>query len=242
MGFFDGIKRLFVRGGDADALADVEAWARDEQFSFRALRGDAPGFVIDGELGIQPWRLDWGPSQHPCIDGQELRLRADLNLSSSLQALVIDRPLQLQLTQRMVDLYVDTAPAAVEPAAPPEMRWLVMHDELSGTELGALRDRFAGLSPDKAWLTSWLEGPLTMGLLSAPLAAGQPMLLMLSQARLTLRTRFISPRPEDLEAWVHLFQLAIRTARRAADAEPDLGHASTQPSMFTTSLGDDTRP
>lgn len=242
MGFFDGIKRLFVRGGDADALADIEAWARDEQFSFRPLRGDAPGFVIDGQLGIQPWRLDWGPSQHPCIHGPELRLRADLNLSSSLQALVLDRPLQAQLTQRMVDLYVDTAPVPVEHPTPPEMRWLVMHDELIVTELGALRDRFAGVSPDKVWLQSWLEGPLTMGLLSAPLVAGQPMLLMLSQARLTLRTGFSSPRPQDLDAWVHLFQLAIRTARRAADAEPDLGHASTQPSMFTTSLGDDTRP
>ncbi len=242
MGFFDGIKRLFTRGRDGDALADIETWARDEQFRFRALRGEAPGFVIDGQLGIQPWRLDWGPSQHPCIDGSELRLRADLNLSASLQALVLDRPLQAQLTQRMVDLYVDPAPSPVEHPAPPEMRWLVMHDELSGTDLGALRERFAGVSPDKAWLKSWLEGPLTMGLLAAPLVAGQPMLLMLSQSRLTLRTGFTAPRHQDLETWVHVFQVAIRAARRAADAEPDLGHASTQPSMFTTSLGDDTRP
>ena len=241
MGFFDGIKRLFNRGGDRHALADIEAWARDAQFSFRLLAGDAPGFVIDGQLGIQPWRLDWGPSQHPCIDGSELRLRADLNLSSSLQALVLDRTLQAQITQHMVDLYVDSPPP-VERPAPPEMRWLVTHDELSGTELGALRDRFAGVSPDKAWLKSWLEGPLTMGLLAAPVVAGQPMMMMLSQARLTLRTGFSSLRPQDLDAWVDLFELAIRTARRAADAEPDLGHASTQPSMFTTSLGDDRSP
>ena len=42
------------------------------------------GFVIDGRLGATPWRLEWGPSQRPYIQGQELRLRSELGLSPDL--------------------------------------------------------------------------------------------------------------------------------------------------------------
>lgn len=234
MSMLDGIKRLFARTGDTERdQAELADWARSRQYSFRPVRGEEGGFVIEGRLGAQPWRLEWGPSQRPYIEGPELRLRAELGLPSDLQALVLDRTLQARLEKSVFDQYVESVQTRIDDQTPPEMRWLVMYAKLGGPELGALRDRFAAVSQAKAWLTQWLEGPLTAGLLAAPLVTGQPMVLMVSRGRLSLRTGLDEPQPQDLDAWLRLFQQAMREARRAADAGSDPGHASTQPSMFT---------
>lgn len=234
MSMLDGIKRLFSRGqgpaGDQEVIAD---WAQARQFSYRPVRGEESGFVVEGRLGAQPWRLEWGPSQRPYIDGPELRVRAELGLPSDLQALVLDRTLQAQLEKAVFDQYIESVQTRIDDQTPPEMRWLVMYGKLAGAELGALRDRFAAVSQAKAWLMQWLDGPLTPALLAAPLITGQPMVLMVSRGRLTLRTGLDAPQPQDLDAWLRLFHQAMREARRAADAGSDPGHASTQPSMFT---------
>lgn len=234
MSMLDGIKRLFVRGGDpASDHAALADWAHARQFSFRPVRGDEAGFVVEGRLGAQPWRLEWGPSQRPYIDGHELRVRAELGLPLDLQALVLDRTLQAQLEKAVFDQYIESVQTRIDDQTPPEMRWLVMYGKLSGSELGGLRDRFAAVSQAKAWLMQWLEGPLTPALLAAPLVTGQPLVLMISRGRITLRTGLSAPMPQDLDAWLRLFHQAMREARRVADAGSDPGHASTQPSMFT---------
>jgi hypothetical protein len=230
----DGLKRLFSRapapGREWDELAD---WANNRQYQFRPVRGDDGGFIIDGKLGAQPWRLEWGPSQRPYVEGAELRIRAEMGLASDLQVLVLDRPLQAAMEKAMFDQYVESVQTQIDNQTPPEMRWLVMFGKLAGAELGALRERFAAVTPSKAWLLSWLDGPLTPALLAAPLTAGQPLVLMVSRGRVTLRTAMPDPVPQDLDRWLRLFVQALREARRVADIGSDPGTASTQPSLFS---------
>lgn len=230
----DGLKRLFSRapapGREWDELAD---WAKAREHHFRPVRGEDGGFIIDGRLGAQPWRLEWGPSQRPYVEGAELRIRAEMGLPSDLQVLVLDRPLQAAMEKAVFDQYVESVQTQIDNQTPPEMRWLVMYGKLAGAELGGLRERFSAVTPAKPWLLAWLDGPLTAGLLAAPITAGQPMVLMIARGRITLRTALPDPVPQDLERWLRLFHLAMREARRVADTGSDPGTASTQPSLFS---------
>lgn len=230
----DGIKRLFTRGAaGGDDWRELADWARGRQYAFRPVRGETSGFVVEGRLGAHPWRLEWGPSQRPYIEGTELRVRAELGLPGDLQAMVLDRTLQATMEKSVFEQYVESVQTRIDDQTPPEMRWLVMYAKLAGAELGGLRDRFAAVSQAKDWLMRWFDGPLTPALLAAPLVTGQPMVLMVSRGRLSLRTALPEPLPQDLDAWLQLFHHAMREARRAADAGSDPGHASTQPSMFS---------
>jgi hypothetical protein len=238
----DGLKRLFSRapapGREWDELAD---WASARQFQFKPVRGEEGGFIVEGRLGALPWRLEWGPSQRPYVEGAELRLRAELGLPSDLQVLLLDRPLQEAMEKAMFDQYVESVQTQIDNQTPPEMRWLVMYGKLAGPELGALRERFAAVTPAKPWLRAWIDGPLTTALLAAPLVDGQPLALMVSRGRLTLRTALPDPVGQDLDHWLRLFHTALREARRVADLNSDPGMASTQPSLFsaTRQPGDD---
>jgi hypothetical protein len=230
----DGLKRLFSRapapGREWDELAD---WAQSRQFQFKPVRGEDGGFIVEGRLGALPWRLEWGPSQRPYVQGAELRIRAELGLPSDLQVLVLDRALQAAMEKAVFEQYVESVQTQIDNQTPPEMRWLVMYGKLAGAEMGALRERFTAVTPAKPWLLAWLDGPLTPGLLAAPLTDGQPMVLMVARGRLTLRTALPEPMPQDLDRWLRLFHLALREARRVADIGADPGQASTQPSLFS---------
>jgi hypothetical protein len=232
----DGIKRLFSRPpAPTRAWDDFTEWASSRGFKFRPVAGDEGGFIVEGRLGALPWRIEWGPSQRPYVEGAELRIRAELGLKSDVQALVLDRLLQATVEKAMFDEYVEGVQTRIDNQTPPEMRWLVMFSKLSGPELGALRERFSAVAPGKSWLMGWLEGPLTPALLAAPLAAGQPLVLMVAKGRLTLRTALAEPQTGDLDQWLQLFNTAVREARRMTDAEQGSDGASTQPSLFSAS-------
>ena len=232
----DGLKRLFS-GPPVPARdwSDFTDWASSRDFKFRPVAGEEGGFIIEGRLGALPWRIEWGPSQRPYVEGAELRIRAELGLKADVQALVLDRLLQATVEKAMFDEYVEGVQTRIDNQTPPEMRWLVMFSQLSGAELGALRERFSAVAPGKRWLMSWLDGPLTPALLAAPLAAGQPLVLMVAKGRVTLRTALPEPQPRDLDQWLLLFNAAVREARRMADADHSSDGASTQPSLFSPS-------
>ena len=236
----DGLKRLFSRPPAPDQEWDELAeWASARQFGFRPVRGEEGGFIVEDKVGALPWRLEWGPSQRPYVTGPELRMRAELGLPGDVQLLVIDRLLQATMEKAMFDQYVEGVQTRIDNLTPPEMRWLVVFPKLSGPELGGLRDRFAAVAPSKTWLMGWLDGPLTPALLAAPLTSGQPVVLMISRGRLTLRTALAEPVPQDLDRWLRVFHTALREARRVAEQGSDPGSASTQPSMFTATRGPD---
>ena len=103
----DGLKRLFS-GAPAAPLEGwdgIAPWAASRQYTFRGVPNE--GFVVDGRLGATPWRLEWGPSQRPYIQGQELRLRAELGLGSDLHLVLMNRELQETLEKAVFEQYVE---------------------------------------------------------------------------------------------------------------------------------------
>ena len=234
----DKLKHWFGRGGSAassaDAWPELADWAEGRQFSLRPVKG-GEGFVIDGRLGANPWRLEWGPSQRPYIQGSELRLRAELGVAPDIQVMLLDRGLQAAMEKSVFEQYVESVQTRIDNQTPPEMRWLVMFPKVPGAELGALKERFAGVSSVKQWLGRWLEGPLSAALADAPLSGEQPLVLMIGRGRLGLRTALADPTPAQVKAWVAVFETAMRESRRVGNLFVEPAAPSTQPSLWSPS-------
>ena len=231
----DGIKRLFSAGPAAapDGWDGVGPWAKSKQYAFRAVQEE--GFVIDGRLGATPWRLEWGPSHRPYIQGHELRLRAELGLSSDLQVVVMNRELQETMEKAVFDQYVEGVQTRIDNQTPPEMRWLVMFPKLAGNDMPLLRERYCALASMQTWLRHWLDGALTQGLAGVRIAPEVPLVLMIGRGRLMLRTAVVDADVATLQGWVRLFETAMREARRVATEHSNSVAPSTHPSMWQTS-------
>ncbi len=231
----DGIKRLFSAGPAAapDGWDGVGPWAKSKQYAFRAVQEE--GFVIDGRLGATPWRLEWGPSHRPYIQGHELRLRAELGLSSDLQVVVMNRSLQESMEKAVFDQYVEGVQTRIDNQTPPEMRWLVMFPKLAGNDMPLLRDRYCALGSVQSWLRHWLDGALTQSLAAVRTEPDVPLVLMIGRGRLMLRTAVLDADVATLQGWVRLFEVAMREARRVATEHSDSVAPSTQPSLWQTS-------
>lgn len=237
-----GLKDWFAGtspAGAAQGWDAIPAWAEEREYAFRGVRGE--GFVIDGRLGATPWRLEWGPSQRPYIAGQELRLRAEMGLVSGLQVALMNRVLQEALEKAVFEQYVEGVQTRIDNQTPPEMRWLVMFPKLPGADMGVLREQFVALSSSKTWLTKWLAGPLSEALAAVKREAATPFVMMIGRGRLMLRTAVDVPDVAVLQAWLRLFEVAMREARRVSNDSPDALTPSTQPSLWSNSdLPDET--
>jgi hypothetical protein len=242
----EGLKRWLSRPNDAAAPADAELrdWVQSRGLAHRNVPGE--GFVIDGQQAGTAWRLEWGPSQRPYVSGQELRLRAELGLSGDLQALLLTRRLAEQMESDVFNQYVEGVQTRIDNQTPPEMRWLVMFPKLPASELGPLRERFVALGSSKRWLAQWLDGPLSTALAAQPLADQAPLVLMIGRGRLMLRTALPDADVKPLQAWLRLFEIAMREAQRAAPAAEGpssaLGGASNGSGFGSSALpGDEHR-
>ena len=87
------LRRLLYQRSDLAEPVALQAWAGERGHSFRRVRGQAQGCVIEGQQGTQPWRIEWGASQRSYIPGLELRLMAELDLPKELMAMVLNRNL-----------------------------------------------------------------------------------------------------------------------------------------------------
>lgn len=231
----DSIKRWFGQTPPpVPGWGELSAWARANHWMLRPVREPA-GFVIDGQSGPTPWRLEWGPSQRSYIAGAELRLRADLPVPRELQALVLNRELMETMEKAVFEQYVEGVQTRIDTATPPEMRWLVMFPKLASGELRSLRDGYGALSSFKPWLQQWLAGDLTPTLAAMPTDAGRPLVLMVARRRLSLRTALSQPDVKALEAWLRIFECALQAAQRVVIDEADVHAASTMPSLFPAS-------
>jgi len=210
----EGLKRWINGKGAPTGTGwdDMALWAEQRQYPFRSVPGE--GFVIDGRVPGTDWRLEWGPSQRDYVQGSELRLRAELALSSSLQLVVMNRALQESMESAMFEQAVESVQTRIDNETPPETRWLVMFPKLPGADMGALRDNFVAVSSMRSWLQVWLQGPLTAALAAMAPAPAVPVVLMISRGRLTLRTALSTPDVASLQPWLRLFETAIREARR----------------------------
>ena len=231
----EGFKRLFSGSpaAPAEGWEGVAPWAQSKQYAFRGVQNE--GFVIDGRLGATPWRLEWGPSQRPYIQGQELRIRAEMGLSSDLQVVVMNRALQEAMEKAVFDQYVEGVQTRIDNQTPPEMRWLVMFPKISGSDMPLLKERYVALGSMKGWLKQWLEGPLSQAIAALRLEPETPVVLMIGRGRLMLRTALPDAQVSTVQAWLRLFETAMREARRVANESSDSISPSTQPSMWSTS-------
>lgn len=231
----EGLKRWVTgkRAPTGTGWDDVALWAEQRQYPFRSVPGE--GFVIDGRVAGTDWRLEWGPSQRDYVQGSELRLRAELSVSSALQLVVMNRALQESMEKAMFEQAVESVQTRIDNETPPEARWLVMFPKLPGADMGPLRERFVAVSSMRNWLAAWLQGPLAGSLVTTVTDTEAPLVLMVGRGRLTLRTALPNPDVATLQPWLRLFESAIRESRRVAAEKTALPAEAEASSAFPAS-------
>ena len=223
---------MFDKGPDMAKPAPLQRWAEVHGYAFRKVR-DASGCVIEGTLGAQAWRIEWGASQRSYIDGCEIRLMADLGLSHSLMAMVLNRVLMAAMEKEVYDQFVNDVQTRIDTDTPPEMRWLVMYAKLDTAGLGLLKDRFGAVSSVAPWLLQWLSGDLRDALTATigEIRSDQPFALVVSRGRMTLRTAMPAPDADKLAMWFSVFEQALVAARNVGEEWQHATHGgqTTQP-------------
>ena len=236
---FKQLRRWLVRGPAPIDPAALRQWAQERGHSFRGVRGDAQGCVIEGHSGGQAWRIEWGASQRSYITGPELRLIAELDLPKALMVMVLNRNLMAAMEKTVYEQFVDDVQTRIDTDTPSEMRWLVMFSKLGAPELGRLQGRYAAVGSVAPWLAQWLSSPLNDALAATAEMVGpdQPVALTIGRGRLTLRTPLLQPDDGGLEVWFSVFEHAISEARRLGSEWRDAagGGLTTQPSAWSRS-------
>ncbi len=226
--------RRWFSGVSGSSWSGAAQWAEARDYGFKRSR-DGEGFVIDAATARPPWRLEWGPSQRPYIQGAELRLRGDVG-DVDLQMMVLSRQLMDAMEKTVFEQFTEDLQTRIDTATPEEMRWLVLFPKLSANELKILRDSFGAAGSAPMWVAQWLEGPLTTHLQQARsgwLAPEDPLALVLQRGRLTLRTAMAEPDAAKLSAVTGLFEVALREAKRVVQSCNDHGLATTQPALWS---------
>lgn len=205
-----------LRGGGSQGFDAVEHWAEQAGFRFRRAK-DGNRFVIEDTTGGHVLRMEWGPSQRSYIAHNELRARTDLNLSGSLQMLVLTLPLMEQLESETFERYTQDAQTVIDMSTPEEMRWLAMFPKVDLSFDKLLRSRFCvlGANPDLA--LAWIKGPLgaKLGLAAQSLLSPDvPFVLMTMRGRIYLRMQLADPLPEALSQCLEVFEAAALSAQQ----------------------------
>jgi hypothetical protein len=224
------MRRLFSRGPGLVEPRALRQWAQEHGHSFRGVRS-AEGCVIDGRLGAQPWRIEWGASQRNYIPGFELRLIAELDLPKELLCMVLNRSLMAAMEKTVYDQFVDDVQTRIDTDTPSEMRWLVMYSKVGPQDLGRLRERYAAVCSVAPWLVQWLASPLNDALAATAevIRSDQPVALTIGRGRLTLRTTMpkrdaagggLTTQPS---AWAHseLVRIPSQLSSPLPDMRPD---------------------
>jgi hypothetical protein len=212
------LKRLFTATGNP-LFAGAREWAEARGHEFKLAR-EGQGFVIEGGAGAGGgWRLEWGPSQRPYIQGAELRLRAETQ-EVELQMLVLSRQLMDEMEGAVFEQFTEGLQTRIDTATPEEMRWLVLFQKATDSQMKILRDSFGATASSGKWLQQWLEGPLSHQLQQARsswLSPEDPMALVFQRGRLALRMSVPEPDAARLTNALALFEVALREARRVAE-------------------------
>ena len=229
---------MFGKGPNIANPAVLQRWAEAHGHAFRKVR-DGSGCAIEGALGPQAWRIEWGTPQRSYIEGCELRLMADLGLSHGLMAMVLNRVLMAAMEKEVYEQYVNDVQTRIDTDTPPEMRWLVMYAKLSNTDLGLLKDRFGAVASVPPWLLQCLSGGLRDALAATIEAVrpDHPFVLVVSRGRLVLRTAMPEPDAGKLAMWFSVFEQALSSARSVGEEWQHAAHGgqTTQPAVWDES-------
>jgi hypothetical protein len=219
------------RGAPEAGWPELQAWCTQRLLSFESDAG-GDGFTVQGRLGATGWRLDWGRPERLYVRGRgELLLQTDLGLAPELHLMLLDTALQQRLERAVLDQIAGTADARVDPHMPPEMRWVVTFPRLD-TEQAGWPAGFEAVASHPEWMLGWTSGPLAQALGAAPAKGHTPWVLTAGGGLLQLRAGLDEPTPAHLEAWVCLFECAMREARRVQIELGETGEPTTLPSMW----------
>jgi len=243
----DALKRLIARKPAESEWTEVADWAARQQLGFKRVRDEGGGFVLDGALDGKPWRLEWGPSQRPYIQGHELRIRMELGLSPNLQMLVLTRSLSDALERQAFESYTESNQTLIDGNTPEEMRWIVMFPKANVVAAKAVRARFHFTGADVTDTERWVAGPLAEALERADqqlLAHQPPFVLMTLRGRVYLRLALDEPDTRAIAGVLALFQVAVPQAVRAAASAGEGAGADYRNSQSTAwqDLGPDADP
>lgn len=226
---FQRFKKLFSSSSAAaeesrnhEETEKLISWATAQgyelQFRTKPSAGKAPvqGFVIDSQTEGKPWRLECGAPTRDFIKGEELLFRGELGVLDSVSAVVMSRPLKVQLEKRAFQLYTNSLQTTLDPKLPEEMRWLAIYQEAGWAGLpDAFWDRYAVLSGQREHAQSWLTPALTDSLLQWPLGgptADVPFTLMLLRGKCYLRMQFADRDAMTVKHATKIFRLACQSA------------------------------
>lgn len=236
----NAIKRWISGTPPGPDWADVAGWAQKQGHGFKRARDDE-GFVIDGSCGNRSWRLEWGPPQRAYITAHELRLRIELQLSSSLQMLVMSRPLMEMLEKETFERYTQSNQTLIDVSTPEEMRWLAMFPKASLDLPRSVRNQFGAVGSDPAVAAAWVDLPLGQQLAAASLNLlrdSPPFVLMTLRGRVYMRVQLEEPEPVRVAQAVSLFEAATLSALRVASGvqEPRGDFPSTSSTAWQTDI------
>ena len=222
------------RGSSGEAARGVREWAAAQGHRFATIKG-AEGFVVEPAGGA--WRAEWGPSQRDYIDGNELRVRADLGEAGDLQMLAATAPLVRRLEREVFEQFTEGTQTRIDDHTPEEMRWLVLYPKMPRAALGPLRDRFGVLANRPAAATMWLDGDLSRALVASSgwLDEATPLAIVVQRGRIVLRMTLAEPDPPALQAPIALAAVAIAAARRVGAEVAQGAIGSERPSGWETS-------
>ena len=232
------LRRLLSRAPSQQDPVALRQWAEQRGHGWRRVR-DAAGCVIDGRLGPQAWRIEWGAPQRDYIPGCELRLIAELDLPKELMAMVLNRHLMEAMEKAVYESYVDDVQTRIETDTPAEMRWLVLFPKIGAQDMGRLKERYGAVCSIAPWMLQWLHSPLNDALAATldMVSSQVPVVLSIGRGRLTLRTAMPEPDAQQLALWFSVFEHALREAKRLGAEWRDIAGAglTTQPSAWTQS-------
>ena len=219
-------KSFFANAGARAGLQrGRRAWAKRQRPTSSSASATAHGFVVDGKFGELPWRLEWGPSQRPYIQGQELRVRMELGLPPDLQMLIVSKSLMEALEKQAFEQFTESNQTA-------DGRRHARGDALAGdvpedrdrTARRLLRSSFAGVSSLPNEGPAWLDGPLAHALERAAGTCSRPappFVLMTLRGRSTCGWQLRSADETDVAAALALFETAASEALRVGRPRGD---------------------
>lgn len=199
---FEPLKKAFTAEKmdlhEAPRVNAVAEWAGAHGLSYSG-EADGKRFTLTGTVGGRPWKLERSRSTRDYIEGDELRVRAELRVHDDASVLIMSRPLKETLDRRAYAMYTDTLQTTVDPKLPEEMRWMALYPEVGWDRLPKVFwSRYSVMSDRRNYAMDWIDPDLAAMLVSGPERGPEsqlPFIMMLLRGKAYLRMQFA---PDDI--------------------------------------------
>lgn len=139
---------------------DIAVWARSQGLVYAGLT-EIGQYVISGTVENKPWTVERRAGSRPFIEGEELSLRAVLDVLATPAIIIMNRPLKNSLEEQAYNIYTDSVQTFIAPGLTQEMRWIALYPERFQPRLSHyFQDNFAVLANDSNYASSWLSQEL----------------------------------------------------------------------------------